>query len=149
LFLTEVSRCRLDLGLVVDTTKSIKEENVPKLKKALQHLIQQFDISEDGTHISFLTFAKKSILHNKFNDREYYSEQAILNLTSNCIELSKPTRLDLALSKANDEMFIDESGQRAGVEKVMVLYADGRSHPNTKDFYLDVVALKVRALAIK
>ena len=134
---------------MVDTTKSIKEKNVPKLKKALQHLVQQFDISEDGTHISFETFAKESILHNKFNDPAYHSEQAILNLISNKIELSKPTRLDSALSMAKDKMFIEENGLRAGVEKVMVLYADGRSHPNTKDFYLDVIALKVRALAIK
>lgn len=103
---------------MVDTTKSTKEENVPKFKKALQHLMQQFDISKDGTHISFGTFANERILHNKFNDPAYHSEQAILNLTSNSIKLSKPTRLDSALSMAKDKMFIEESGLRAGVERL-------------------------------
>jgi len=50
---------------------------------------------------------------------------------------------------AKDKMFTEESELRAGVEKAVVLYADGRSHPNAEDFYLDDIALKVRALAMK
>ena len=44
-------------------------------------------------------------------------------------------------------MFTPGNGLRDGV-KAMVLYTDGRSHPKTEDFYLGVVALKVRTLAI-
>ena len=145
---TENSKCKLDLGLVVDTTQSIKEENIPILTAALKHLVQQFDISEDGTHVSFQTFAKKSKQHNTFNDAMYYNVNAILGLISNSIELSKPTRIDLALKTAAEKMFTDEAGLRPGVAKAMVLYTDGRSHPQTNDFYLDVVALKVRPLTI-
>ena len=145
---TEDSKCKLDLGLVVDTTQSIKEENIPILTASLKHLVQQFDISADGTHVSFQTFAKESKHHNAFNDAMYYSENAILGLISNSIELSKPTRIDLALKTADEQMFTDEAGLRPSVAKVMVLYTDGRSHPQTNDFYLDVVALKVRPLTI-
>ena len=56
-----------------------------------------------------------------------------------------PTRLDLALKTAKEQMFADENGLRLGVRKVMVLYTDGRSHPDTEDFYMDVLSIKVRS----
>ena len=145
---SEISTCQLDLGLVVDTTKSIKEYNIPKLKAALKHLVQQFDVSEKGTHASFETFDRESTLHNTFNNASYHSEDDILRLIDNSIdELRQPTRLDIALKTAN-EMFAPKNGPRPGVRKVMVLYTDGRSHPDTADFYLDVLAIKVKAQVI-
>ena len=131
--------------MLVDTTKSITYENVPKLKAALRHLVNQFDVSPSVTHASLLTFDKESTLHNKFNDDLYHSNKAIDDLINNSInDLNKPTRLDIALRTARDSMFTDKSGQRPGIRSAMVLYTDGRSHPNTEDFFLEVVALKAR-----
>lgn len=112
------------------------------LKEALTTLVRQFNISEDGTHVSFETFAKTSTVHNYFNDTNYYTEKAILDLiNSNIHKLTKPTRLDLALQKADKEMFTEKSGNRAGVKSVLVLFTDGRSHPNTDvDLYRTSVA---------
>lgn len=132
---------------MVDTTKSIKEENVPKLKEALRRLVQQYSVSEDGTHVSLETFHKESTIHNYFNNTNYYTENAILHLINSSInKLKKPTRLDYALSKANEEMFTEKSGDRSGVRSVMVLFHDGRSHPSTVvEQYLNAVTdLKVR-----
>ena len=140
-----MSNCQLDLGLLVDTTKSIKYENVPKLTAALRHLVNQFEVATDITHVSLQTFSKESTLHNKFNDDLYHSNDAIDDLITNSFdELNQPTRLDIALKTARDVMFTEESGQRPGVRSAMVLYTDGRSHPDTEDFFLDVIALKVR-----
>ncbi|KAJ7394273.1 behavioral response to pain [Desmophyllum pertusum] len=141
---TENTICTLDLGLLVDTTRSIEEENIPTVKAALQHLVQKFDISTDGTHVSFETFAAKSKLHNKFNNDTYHSKEAVLDLISDSInKLTQPTRLDFALKTAKEHMFTEESGLRPGVRSAMVLYTDGRSYPGSEDFFLDVVALKV------
>ena len=131
--------------MLVDTTKSIQEVNIPKLVAALKNLVQKFDITGDGTHVSLETFSKQATLHNKFNDEQYHGEDAILELISNSVNnLAQPTRLDKALRLAKDEMFKEASGQRPGVRSAMVLYTDGRSHPDTEDFYLDIVALKVK-----
>ena len=131
---------------MVDTTKSIKNENIPKLKAALQHLVNQFDVSRNDTRVSLLTFNKNSKLHNKFKDDRYHSNGAIDDLITNSFsELKKPTRLDKALRTARDSMFTHKSGQRPGVRSAMVLYTDGRSHPKTENFFPDVVALKARA----
>lgn len=141
---SDVSKCKLELGLVVDTTKSIKEENIPKLQAALKHLVQRFDISPNETHVSFQTFAKETTLHTTFNNPAYHSKEAILRLISRPMPLSKPTRLDVALKTTNEQMFGDDGGPRHGVQKALVLYTDGRSHPETEEFYMDVIAIKVR-----
>lgn len=138
--------CKLDLGLVVDTTRSIKENNIPKVKTVLQQLIQKFDISENGTHVSLETFDNESTLHNTFKNSSFYSKEAILTLITDDInELFKPTRLDVALRTAKYEMFSDVNGNRPGVEKALVLFTDGRSFPGSLDenFFLEVVGLVV------
>ena len=133
---------------MVDTTQSIKEENIPKLKTALKLLLKQFDVSEYGTHVSLETFAKESTLHKKFNDVNYPIQKAVLELIDSIGLLSKPTRLDYALQKADEEMFTGESGDRPGVLSVMVLVTDGRSHPNTDvaEYMRHVRSIKVRQL---
>ena len=141
---SEISKCKLDLGLLVDTTKSIKIANLPILRAALRDLVNQFDVSPDGTHVSIETFHKKTTLHNTFNNDSYHSNKAINDLITNSInELSQPTRLDIAIKTAEERMFTAEGGQRPGVRGAMVLYTDGRSHPATQDFFLEIVALKV------
>ncbi|CAH3020804.1 unnamed protein product, partial [Porites evermanni] len=140
------SKCKLDLGLVVDTTKSINQgnpNNINLLKNSLKILIRSMDISENGTHVSLETFAAESVLHNNFKNGSFYSVKAMEGLIDKSIgKLSQPTRLDYALFQADDEMFSHESGNRAGVRSVMVLYTDGKSHPDTKDFMGAVANLK-------
>ena len=139
--------CKLDLGFVVDTTKSIEKKNIPKLKRALKLLVQQFNISQEGTHVSLETFDKMGTLHNKFSDSNYHSEEAVFTLIEDSInKLTTPTRLDYAIQTAKDEMFIDQSGDRPGVLSVMVLLTDGKSHPNTDvaKYMQDIKDIKVR-----
>ena len=135
---------------MVDTTQSIREENIPKLKTALKRLLKQFDVSEYGTHVSLQTFAKESTLHKKFNDVNYPSQKAVLELIDNIGLLGKPTRLDHAIQMADEEMFTKESGDRPGVLSVMVLVTDGKSHPNTDvaEYMKHVRAIKVRQRCI-
>ena len=149
-FSTAHSKCTVDLGLVVDKTRSIRRSNIPKLRAALEHLVQRFSISEEGTHVSLGTFARKGKLRNKFNEVAFHSQVAVLDLIERRIDyrLGMPTRLDRGISMATNAMFIEKNGLRESVRKVLVLYTDGRSHPKTETFYLNVVALKVRLLLI-
>jgi len=136
------AKCKLDLGLVVDRTRSIKYKNIPKLKLALSHLVHRFDISEDETHVSFATFAGRAKLHNKFKDTAYRNANAVIHLINSTImKLGRPTRLDRALKLAKHRMFTQGNGLRNG-NKTMVLYTDGKSHPKTLNYTQDVEGLK-------
>lgn len=145
----ESHKCKLDLGLVVDTTKSIGRRNVPFLRNFLKRLIQNVGVSQYGSHVSFETFAANSILHNKFDDPSSYSSAALSSLINKGVKkLTKPTRLDYALFKADKQMFTGEGGDRAGVSSVMVLFTDGRSHPTTTDYSNAVSSLKQKGVRI-
>ena len=147
---TAVAACTLDLGLLVDQTKSIRKTNIPHLKLALDHLVKRFDISTNGTHVSFATFINRGKLHNKFNSATAKNKAAIVNLIDSKLnKLRSPTRIDRAINLANDHMFNEgmftkHSGLRPGVEKVLMMYTDGKSHKNTLEFYADALAMKVR-----
>ena len=127
------SSCKLDLVLVVDVTESIREEkNIPKVIEVLQLFVQQFHVSADGTHVSFATFADESTVHNSLNDTNYYTEDAVLALINSTInKLTRPTRLDNALKKADE---VQLNGHRKSVSTVVVLITDGRSHPRDTNF---------------
>ena len=123
-----------DLGLVVDTTKSLGQESeiLPFLKDVTSLLVQEFDISADKTHVSLETFNNKAQVHNKLNDPTFWSKDAFLDLIQGKIsELKSPTRLDFALEEANREMFTEANGDRPGVPNVLVMFTDGRTHEST------------------
>ena len=128
----------------MDTTKSIKSENIPILKSSLELLVQQFVVAENGSHVSLETFDRETVVHSKFNDAQYHNELAVIDLIDASIgNLRSPTRLDFALQTANDTVFTNANGKRMGIPSVMLLFTDGRSHPSTEDLMPFVRALKV------
>ena len=119
---------------MVDTTRSLEEQNVPLLKDALVDLVQKFDISEDRTRVSLETFARTAIVHNKFNDPAFWSVNAVIDLINTVINnLRSPTFLDRALQAANDIMFTEASGDRSGEVNILVVFTDGRTNDRTDD----------------
>lgn len=117
------------------------------MRRALKQLVAGFDVSEDGTHVSLETFNKHSKLHNTFSVESFHSVKAMKGLIHESIgKLVNLTRLDKALFLADQEMFTEENGDRAGVMNVMVLFTDGKSHPNlTEDFMPAIDSLRVRS----
>ena len=146
-----VSICKPDLGLVVDTTRSLRDENIPVLKEALADLVQKFPISEDKTHVSLETFYRITTVHNKFNDPTYWSVSAVIDLINTSFyKLRSPTYIDRALETANDTMFTVEDGDRPGDMNSLVVFTDGRTNDKS-DLHLlsnSVQALKVTIIQL-
>ena len=131
---------------MVDTTRSLRERNVPVLREALANLVQKFDISEDKTHVSLETFHRSATVHNRFNDPAFWSVNAVIDLINTVINnLRSPTFLDRALQAANDIMFTEASGDRSGEVNVLVVFTDGRTNDNTDD---DAFASAIEGLRV-
>ena len=65
-----------------------------------------------------------------FADSEYHKKDALLaKIASEPIELGFQTRTDLALSKANDELFTKAGGDRPDKPNIMIVLTDGKPHP--------------------
>ena len=131
---------------MVDTTRSLRERNVPVLREALANLVQKFDISEDKTHVSLETFHRTATVHNRFNDPAFWSVNALIGLINGTIgTLRSPTFLDRALQAANNMMFTEANGDRPGEMNILVVFTDGRTNALTN---FDLLESAIEALQV-
>ena len=117
----------LDIGIVLDKSDSVKEENLEKVIKFLKDLIEKFHPAPDADHFGFITFNNKANLVFNFANSEYHNKEDLLNkMESEPIKLDYGTRTDLALKLANNTLFTTAGGDRADKPNVMLVLTDGR-----------------------
>lgn len=112
----------VELGFLVDRSGSITTQNFEKVKSFVLNVIAGFDVSREGTHVGIITYssdAKTILSFEQFDDPNFDYEK--LNDTIRDA-LSTPeggkTRIDLALKKADQDLFSDTTKYRSFVPKV-------------------------------
>ena len=134
----------MDLVLIADKTKSIREDNFLKMKVFLEDLVRDLDISENKAHVAVMTYDKKPTILNHLNDESSYNKTALLDLIENIpMKLGSPTRTDLALVAADKELFTEAGGDRPDNPDVLVLFTDGRTHKTSQSYDEIMPSLKV------
>ncbi|KAL9951960.1 hypothetical protein ACROYT_G044721 [Oculina patagonica] len=125
----------LDIGIVLDKSKSVKIPNLKIVMNFLGNLVKKFNPAPEADHFGFVTFNKKANLVFNFADSQYHNKDALLEKIANePIELQLQTRTDLALSLTRDKMFTPAAGDRKENPNVMIMLTDGKpTHPK-KDF---------------
>lgn len=122
----------LDVGIVLDKSKSVKINNLRTVIKFLGKLVEQFNTGPDGDHFGFITFNKEANVVFSFADSQFHDKDELLNkIAKEPIKLDKETRTDLALTVANEELFSTAGGDRPDKPSVMMFFTDGRpTHPS-------------------
>ena len=135
----------LDLGVIADISTSIGKPNLPKLKEALATVVDKFEISPEGTHMGFITFARNANLLFNFADGKYHDKEAAKQKISEIQGLHHATRTDKALILANDELFTEAGGDRPDKPNVLLVFTDGKPTPKHgyQDFSVTVPPLEV------
>ena len=119
-------KAALDLGIIADVSQSVGNENLPKLKAALESLVEKFEPSLEGTNVGLITFAKSAELHFAFKDKGYQSTEAIKAKIEDIDRLYLQTRTDKALIMAHEELFSEAGGDRPEKPNVLLVFTDGR-----------------------
>ena len=121
----------LDVGIVLDKSKSVKIPNLKKVIEFLGNLVKNFNPAPDADHFGFITFNKKARMVFKFSDSQFHEKDALLKkIAEEPIKLELKTRTDLALKMADDELFTKAGGDRPNKPNVMIVLTDGKpSHP--------------------
>ena len=115
----------LDISIVIDQTKSVGKETFLKMKAFVESLVDKYDVSEDHTHVSIMTYAGDPTIHNTLADRKYHSKASLKKLIENIPnKLGSPTRTDKALEAARDKVFTAENGDRPDAPNVMIILKD-------------------------
>ena len=116
----------LDLGIIADVSQSVGKQNLPKLKAALESLVEKFEPSLEGTNVGLITFAKSAELHFAFKDKGYQSTEAIKAKIEDIDKLYLQTRTDKALIMAHEELFSEAGGDRPEKPNVLLVFTDGK-----------------------
>ena len=129
----------LDLSIVIDQTESVGKLNFIKMKAFVESLVDKYDVSEDHTHISIMTYAGDPTIHNTLGDSKYHSKDSLKKLIENIPnELSSPTRTDKALEAVRDAVFTAENGDRPDTPNVMIILTDGGTQKGKSTPYEDI-----------
>ena len=87
----------LDVAIVIDETKSVGATNYDKMLDLIKSLIYKYDVGQDKTHFSIITYAGKAKIRVSLDDPKYHSKEALEILLEEMKakdKLGSPTRTD-------------------------------------------------------
>ena len=137
----------LDIAIVIDQTKSVGERNYDKMLDSIKSLIDKYDVGEDKTHFSIVTYAKNAKVRVSLDDPKYHSNEALnkkLDEMKENDKLGSPTRTDTALKTVGEEVFDSWNGDRPGSPNIMIVFTDGNTHKSSKPYDTVIPTLEVR-----
>jgi Mg-chelatase subunit ChlD len=115
-------KSKADVGFLLDSSGSLKAD-YQREKDFMKTLTKSFGISKHGSRASVITFSGKADLSIKFN--HHYDTATFNNAVDRIPYLDDITRLDLALRRAQSQMFLPENGARLDAQDVLILLTDG------------------------
>ena len=144
---SECENLPLDIAIVIDQTKSVGMRNYDKMLDSIKSLIEKYDVGEDRTHFSIVTYARNAKVRVSLDDPKYHSRKALTKLLDEMKKrdkLGNPTRTDIALKIVREEVFATENGDRPESPNIMIVFTDGNTAKWSKPYDTVIPALEVR-----
>ena len=114
---------------------------------SVKSLIDKYDVGEDKTHFSIVTYAENAKVRVSLDDPKYHSKEALRKLLDEMKKTDKlgsTTRTDNALKTVGEEVFVKKNGDRPESPNIMIVFTDGNTHKSSKPYDTVIPALKVR-----
>ena len=128
----------MDVGIVVDSSSSVRRDNFEKVKQFLVNLVGKLHVSHSNAHVGVIHYN-----HRPFLDWDFKADvaQNPIKLKAGILALRyRPggTRTDRAMDLADEAIFRVAHGERLNVPHIMLVVTDGKTNPGSKA-YQDVV----------
>ena len=101
----------LEIAFVVDTSYSVSDEELHRMKDFMKEVANGFSISETGARFSIVTYNKHVRVLLKFKDN-FDAEKIFAQLENVDKTRNGERRLDLALEKVRSDVFALKAGVR-------------------------------------
>ena len=101
-----------------------------KEKEFVQKIAEAYQLGENKSRASVITFSNEAKLSIKFN--QFYDQASFAQAVSEIPFFGGKTKIDKALSLAESEMFKEVNGARSGVPDTLILLTDGKSNDDPK-----------------
>ena len=83
----------MDIGIILDSSRSIRRQNYESIKKSLARLVEYFDVSESGTHFGLLHYNQHPTLDFNFKESSLYDVTRLEQLFLCCADQSTSRKL--------------------------------------------------------
>ena len=107
----------VDILFVLDTSSGVGQENFNKMLQFVKEIIKVFDVNNQMTRVSVITYDSDARLVIRFTD---YNNIDRLNTAIDAIQYvnGRQTRIDKALLLAGSAAYLSSNGGRDGYNKV-------------------------------
>jgi len=124
----------MDIGIVIDSSSSVRRDNYEKVKTFLTQLVDKMHVSHRMSHVAVIHYNHRAYLDWDFNSDRAKNAAALKEAILNLKYQPGGTRTDKALDKSKEEMFKDDHGQRPDVPHVLFVLTDGKTSSRSKSY---------------
>ena len=124
----------MDVGIVVDSSSSVRRDNYETVKNFLIALVDKMHVSHRMTHVGIIHYNHKSFLDWDFSADKAQNAAALKEAIKNLKYEPGGTRTDRGMELASKEMFQSKRGERPNVPHVLLVITDGKTSPRSKDY---------------
>ncbi|XP_072512498.1 matrilin-3a isoform X1 [Salminus brasiliensis] len=131
------SQCRsrpLDLVFIIDSSRSVRPGEFEKVKVFLSDMVDTLDVGPDATRVAVVNYA--STVKIEFLLKDHLRKENMKQAISLIEPLAAGTMTGLAIKKAMDEAFTEQSGARPKskkISKVAIIVTDGRPQDQVEE----------------
>ncbi|KAK3516262.1 hypothetical protein QTP70_007245 [Hemibagrus guttatus] len=131
------SQCRsrpLDLVFIIDSSRSVRPGEFEKVKVFLSDMVDTLDIGADATRVAVVNYA--STVKIEFLLKDHLKKVSMKQAISIIGPLAAGTMTGLAIKKAMEEAFTEQSGARPKsqkIAKVAIIVTDGRPQDQVEE----------------
>ncbi|XP_015227837.1 PREDICTED: cartilage matrix protein [Cyprinodon variegatus] len=136
------SNSAIDLVFVIDGSKSVRPENFELVKKWINQIIDKLDVSEKNTHVGLVQYS--STVKSEFPLGRYNNKKDLKDAVKRMEYMERGTMTGLAIYHIVNHDFTVLQGARPGVQKIAIVFTDGRSQD-----YIGDAAKKAKQFGLK
>ena len=137
----------MDVAFLVDSSGSISFRNFRKVKNFVVELASKFDISPGGSRAAVVVYSTRATTRIRFTDHSTYGSFA--NAVQRLRHERGYTRIDLALQKANLDVFGPRGKSRFLVPKIAFVLTDGEQTRTGNELSLEVVSDRLKKKGVR
>ena len=124
----------MDVGIVLDSSSSVRRDNYDIVKDFLIDLVDKMHVSVRMTHVGFIRYNHRPYLDWDFSSHRATNISALKDAIRNSKYKPGGTRTDRALEMASNKLFQPNKGERSGVLHVLLVITDGKTSKSSKKY---------------
>lgn len=126
---------RIDIGIIMDASGSVKKANYEKMKDFLVKLTRVYTVNSQEVNFGLLHYSSRAYLDFQINNKKYHVPEQLEKKIKSTYYTMGSTRTDKALYLA-DKKFFCSYCHRKGVQNVLLVLTDGKSNSGAKNMTL-------------